>query len=753
MRHGSPVETQNLFQTASKWRSRRFSPRAVLLLCVLLCAQSLFGQAATTAPRPKIGLVFEGGGALGLAHIGVITWLEAHHIPVDYIAGTSMGGLVGGLYATGNSPAEIRQLMKSIDWDEVLRGQLPFQDLAYRRKEDRRDYPSLIELGLKRGLSFPGGLNSGQQVQYILDRAALPYSNISNFDQLPIPFRCVATEMNTGSAHVFKDGSLSEALRSTMSLPGIFEPVKTEDGKVYVDGGLLNNLPVDVVMTMGADVVIAVYLATAPFDKNAKQSIFSMMGDTIAVMIAANEKHNMEAADILITVNLTGYTALDYNAADKIADLGVEGAEKKARMLSSLSVDDKTWAEYIAKRNARKITRPPSIQFVEVEGTSDRLKSDIQRNLQKYVGTELDSKQLEVDINRLIGLGRFSSMNYDVAIRDGKEGLIISVNEKSYAPPVVNPAAILNGEDYTYVQPTIAARITFVDLGSFRSELRTDISLLSTYGLRTEYYHPFTPESRWFVAPNVQAFNSPFDLYVHNKEIAEYRLKQYGGGLDLGYQINRNSEIRAGYETVYETASLRLGNPNIEVTGGRLGTARVQYQYIGVDDPIVPRSGTNIYTSFGYTDAAPHAGSGFPIAQLRFSTFKRVSKPGSVFFSAQGGTTFGHNDTGLPPFSLGGGFRLGAYSANEIITNQFFLFQGGYIHQIGKINPLIGGNIYAIGFYEIAKPYGGLTPTALPQDVNGGVIVDTLLGPLFLGGAAGNSGNHKFYFSIGHLFN
>ena len=199
---------------------------AALLLMGLSAPPAALAQQASAVKRPKIGVAFEGGGALGLGHVGVLEWMEKNHIPVDYIAGTSMGGLVGGLYATGNSPAEIRTLMREIDWDEVLRGQIPFEDLAYRRKEDKRAYPNNIELGLRdKEVSMAGGLNSGQQVRFILDRAALPYSILKSFDDLPIPFRCVATDMGTGTAHVFKDGSLSDALRATMSLPAIFTPV------------------------------------------------------------------------------------------------------------------------------------------------------------------------------------------------------------------------------------------------------------------------------------------------------------------------------------------------------------------------------------------------------------------------------------------------------------------------------------------------------------------------------------------------
>ncbi len=217
----------------------------------------------------KVGLVLEGGGALGLAHIGVITWLEEHRIPVSYVAGTSMGGLVGGVYATGRSPAEVRELVSTIPWNTVLRGQVPFQNLTYRRKEDDYFYPGSIEFGLKKGLQFPDGFNSGQEVQFILDRVALPYSTMESFNDMPIPFGCVATDLITAKPYVFRSGSLSTALRSTMSLPGIFSPVKA-DGQVFADGGLLDNLPVDVAKQMGAELILAIHLETQPMSPERK---------------------------------------------------------------------------------------------------------------------------------------------------------------------------------------------------------------------------------------------------------------------------------------------------------------------------------------------------------------------------------------------------------------------------------------------------------------------------------------------------
>ena len=186
-------------------------------------------QSPPAKKRPTLGLALQGGGALGLAHVGVITWMEEHHIPIDYVAGTSMGGLVGGVYATGHNATELRQVVNSINWDQVMAGQTPFDDLSFRRKEDARDYPNSLEFGVRKGLQFPSGFNSGQQVLLILDKVAAPYSEVKSFNDLPIPFACVATDLVSGKAHVFRSGSLSLALRSTMSLPGIFSPVRDDD--------------------------------------------------------------------------------------------------------------------------------------------------------------------------------------------------------------------------------------------------------------------------------------------------------------------------------------------------------------------------------------------------------------------------------------------------------------------------------------------------------------------------------------------
>src|SRR3954471_14883163 len=296
----------------------------VCVTAALAAACSAAAQDETSPQKdPHIGLVLEGGAALGLAHIGVLQWLEEHRIPVNYVAGTSMGGLVGGLYATGNSPAEIRKLVEGIEWDVVLRGEVPYNDLSFRRKEDAENFPNGLEFGIKGGVRFPSGFNSGHQVGLILDQIALPYSGVKSFNDLPIPFACVGTDLVNDKAHVFRDGSLSTALRSTMSLPGIFTPVRAND-TVFVDGGLLNNLPVDVARDMGSDITIAIHLATKPLGANTPLSSVGVLGQSISVVIAANELRSMELADILVPVPLEKFSSTDYKKSDEIIKLGYD---------------------------------------------------------------------------------------------------------------------------------------------------------------------------------------------------------------------------------------------------------------------------------------------------------------------------------------------------------------------------------------------------------------------------------------------
>jgi NTE family protein len=709
--------------------------------------------AVSGAPRPRIGLVLEGGGALGFAHVGVIKWLEENRIPVDLIAGTSMGGLVGGVYASGESPAQIESLIRSVRWNEVLRGTTPYDDMSFRRKEDKRDYPNAFEFGLKHGAQFPSGFNSGEQVGLILDRIGLPYSEMKSFDDLPIPFRCVATDLASEKPYVFDRGSLAKAMRASMSLPAFFTPVH-DGSRVLVDGGLLDNLPVDVARQMGADIVIAVFLQDAPFNPKIPLSTVGVLVRSASVAVATNELRTIEEADILLTVHLERFDSSDYTQFEQIEPEGYKAAQAKSALLSRLRVDEDEWQRIVAARN-RKRRSVPVPQFLEVVGAEGDVLKGLQHELSGLAGAPVDFHELDDKMMEITGLGRFDRAGYRAVERNGQPGLAVkvAVEEKDYAPPTVHPALVIDGADYKNVQFAVGGRITFLDLGGFRSEWRNDFIAGSEYGLKTEYFHPFTSNTGWFVAPHGTADSSPFFVYQRNKLLADYRNRLMGGGVDLGYTFGRSAELRVGYEAGYQKINEDVGTPVVPEVRGRYGVTSFHYRLEHFDDPVIPRQGARLDSTFKFYDTAPGTPDAVPTGELRLGLAERTSERSSVLLFASGGTSFSTRDTGFPPFSLGGPLHLSAYGTNELLTNQYFLLQPAFLYNLWEISPLLKQNIYLLTMYEAGKAYGQPANTAkVAQDATLGVVFQTLFGPMLFGGSLGDSQHRKFFFEVGRFF-
>lgn len=735
---------------------RVFPVIALLLLPVSAAAQEPQVPAqpeapASTKPRLKIGVALEGGGALGLAHVGVLQWLEERHIPVDYIAGTSMGGLVGGFYATGKSPEEMKQLIERIDWDEILRDRTPYQDLSFLRKQDQRAYPNQLVLGLRKGLFLPAGLNAGHQIGLLIDRETLPYFGLTSFDALPIPFRCVATDLVSGKEFVFKDGSLAEALRATMSIPGAFTPV--HDGqRVYVDGGLVNNLPTNVVRQMGADIVIAVHLETQPMEAQNIQSLLSVLEQSVRAVISESELRGLANADAVVSVQLGHFGMRDFTKNQPIMETGYEAAKNKSKLLERFALTDAEWQDYVRDRESRRQASTPVPQFIQVQGTSAPAQEDIRRYLKAFTGKPLDAGKLDPALTRLTGGGRYDTLGYRIVERDGKEGLLIVVKEKDFGPPTLQPAFEVDGSEAGDIEFTLGTRLTLVDVAGFRSEWRTDFLFGNTYGISSELYRPFRGESKWFFAPHADASDTAFQIYAKNDPLADYRFYRMNIGSDIGYGFNRFSELRAGYEVGTLNTKLRLGTLQIPEVDGRVGSARLRYLMDYTDDPVIPRRGFRAESNFRWFEASPGATSAFPVMDAHLEYFQPVSRLASIFFSSEGGTTFGSRNTGIPQFFLGGASRLGAYGINELFGNQYYLFRGGYMHEIVSLPPFVGKKVYAIGSYEAGKMYGAANESKFPNDFSAGILAETSLGPFFVGGSVGDSGHYKWFFQLGRVF-
>ena len=338
-------------------RTNRLAFAFFVLILLLSCALHLRAQApadgtaaASSTHRPRIGLALSGGGAFGLAEIGIIEWLEENHIPVDRIAGTSMGGIIGSMYATGMSPSEMRKFAEKIDWDEALLPEPIYTQLSYRRKQDRRNYLIGAPLGIKHGLTGPNGYNPGQGVGLLLDRIAFPESGVRTFDDLPIPFRCVATDMQSGDVVVLSDGPLAQAVRASMAIPGVFTPVEI-NGRLLADGGMVQNIPVETVHSMDADVVIAVELRLPPGDIGQLGSLTGVLSRAIGVMIVQNERHSLALANEKISVDMKGFWVTDYSRVDELIKLGYTTAAAQSSGLMKYAITDPgEWQSYLEER-------------------------------------------------------------------------------------------------------------------------------------------------------------------------------------------------------------------------------------------------------------------------------------------------------------------------------------------------------------------------------------------------------------------
>ena len=494
-----------------------------------------------TKSRPTVGVALEGGGALGQAHVGVLKWFEEHHIPVDYVAGTSMGGLVGGLYATGKSSDQLRDMLLSADWTLLLAGGTAYEDLSFRRKEDAREIPNSLQIGLKHGARLPPGLNTGQQVNLLINRETLPYSTVQSFNDLPIPFRCVSTELVSGKAYVFENGLLSDAMRATMSIPGVFAPVREGD-KVFVDGGLVDNLPTDVVRKMGADVVIGVHLRISKVSAQEIQSAFEVLGRSVALVISETELRGMEGADLVVRADVEKYSTSDYEKTEELIQIGYDAAQAKAQILKPYELDDAAWSEYLKQKQSRVRTTIGTPQFIKLEGVQEaNAQENIRQFLQPLLGRPLSVREIEGYLNRLSGIGRYDSITYGMIQQGDRTGLLVRVHEKSYAPPTLLPAFVIDGTQPDNVTFTLGARLTFMDVWGFRSEWRNDFQFGQTYGLSSDLYRPFHPLSKWFFDPFVQA--SQYTLLTYNKSNpkADYRVDRVYGGLNFGYGFSRFS--------------------------------------------------------------------------------------------------------------------------------------------------------------------------------------------------------------------
>lgn len=705
--------------------------------------------------RPRIGLALSGGGALGLAEIGVIQWMEENHIPVDRIAGTSMGSIIGAMYATGMSPAEIKTFAKKINWDEALLPEPVYTQLSFRRKQDRRAYLVQAPLGLKHGFNGPNGLNSGQGVGLLLDRIAFPESGVASFDDLPIPFRCVATDMQSGEAVVLHDGPLAQALRASMAIPGMFTPVNL-NGRVLADGGMVQNIPVETARAMNADKVIAVELSLPPGDAKQLETLTGVLSRAIDVMITQNERQSLALADAKIGIDMKGFWATDYTRVDELIELGYKAAAgQSAAVLRYAIKDPAEWQRYIDERAARKRKPLKKVDTIEVTGANPDTDRRIQRELSKITRGPLDLRTLDQQLTHLAGQGQFDDLGYEGFVQNGVPALRVTAHEKSYGPPFVDLAVNVDGSGVAAFDFNAGARITFMDVAHHGAEWRNSLLFGSSNLAATEFYQPLG-QTGLFVAPYAFASKFARNSFSGLTRIAVFGDERAGGGFDIGYDSARRSEFRIGYELFDGKLSPLIGAAGLPIAKGSTGLFRARYVWDGQDSPSVPGSGTRVVATLSRVLQSPDLARAINQLDVQTSNFVPLGAKTSLFFDASGGTSF-HGSAGpFQVFVLGGPFRLGAYLPDQFLGNHYAYTSLGFRREMYRLPQLVGKKIYWGGWYEAGSAFGTAPgdpgPVVIRGSFNLGVIADTIVGPIAIAGSVSPTGQSRVNFSIGRLF-
>ncbi len=744
---------------------RRCNSSTFILTLVLFCfcktalsetpANNNPESSIANSQRPKIGLVLSGGGARGFAHIGVLKVLEENNVPVDYIVGTSMGSIIGGIYALGLTPEDIETGVTGIHWNKVFNDFARRTQKRFRRKLDNYDFFGVKRIGISNdSLELPPGIIEGQQIELALDRLAYPGFDIEDFDKLSIPYRAIATNIETGKPFIIKNGNIARAMRASMSIPGAL-PAISIDGVLLIDGGIANNIPVDVARSMGADVVIVVDVSEPLANKEDIQSGIDVTSQLTTIMtrrVADQQLATLTEKDILIIPAEKDISSSDFNEYPALIRAGEAAANEMLAALKKYSLSFEDYAEYkaalpkIARRN-------PVIDFIEIKNSTDLKDEIMQVRIHQKVGEVLDIAQLEEDLSSIYGLDYSSSVVYSVETRAGKTGLIIYVRDRQWARQYLQFGLSIESTFDAQSITNLHAAYTNPNLNNMAGEIRASGAVGSEPQLNVEYYQPMNVDLDFYVSTETGISTTVYPILIESN-------------VESVHSINRTYVAFSAGKTFAQTTDLNLG---IRYSDGRIKTisgrppvtpdflesyvyARLMHD--SLNNLILPTSG--FLGRLEFRANRKTLGSDVNLEQVKLSlsgaeSYQRYTILGR--FIAE--TTL--NDTSsqaqLNNLFLRGGFlELSGTIRNELLGQHFALAEAVFYRRLGDISllPMYAGFSLETGntwFYR-----SDISTSDLRYAGSMFVAADTFIGPVYLALGATDRGELAVYFNIGNTF-
>jgi len=732
-------------------------------VAALLVSAAFFSQAASAQPdeaaaeaasRIRVGLVLGGGGARGAAHIGVLKELERLRIPVDAIAGTSMGAVVGGLYATGIKAEALEQLVSSLDWTAALTDKSARKDLSFRRKQDDRQFPVNFELGVRGSeLLLPKGVIQGQKLDLLLRELTLRASHVKDFDDLAIPFRAVASDIVAGEAVVLGDGDLTMAIRASMSVPGVFAPARV-NGKLLVDGGLIGNLPVNVMQEMGVDVIIAVDVEFPLYESEELSSVLAISEQMLTILIRKETLRQIDrltGEDILIRPELGTYASANFADIVDTIEPGRQAALQQSDRLQELSLSESDWDAYLLQRELEP-NKNEELAFVRVVHDGKLSPKVLESRLSVHAGDRIDATVLARNANQLYGLQLYEHVGYRLIDENGATGVEYRAVAKSWGPNFLQFGVSLEDDFEGSTAFNLSTRMTRAGINRMGAEWRTDLQVGTEPAMFTEFYQPLSFDSRVFVAPRLELSQSNLNAFSANEAIARYRITASELGLDIGRELGTVGEFRVGLYRGGGNARVKVGDPSLPNFDFETGGAFASLRFDSLDNSRFPRKGLLANVRWNLSRPGMGADLNFDTIEGDYSqTWSRGKS--SLQLGLSYATTLGSDDNVQNFFPLGGFLRMSGLQLGEISGPHAALARLVYYRRVGDST---GGLFETPVYLGVSAEAGNVWQTREEigfdtMSLNGSVFVaiDSFIGPVYLAAGFAEDGQSNVYLFIG----
>jgi NTE family protein len=730
------------------------------LFCVLLgsAAIALADQHQNVeTPRPKVAIVLGGGGAHGVAHLGVLQELERQRVPIDLVVGTGFGGVIGGLYASGMSVTEISDFLFETDWDNVFDPDTRREDLSFRRKADDEDFLIKYRVGVKDGhAQLPTSLVPNEKLGQLLQSATANTKGLENFDALPVPFRTVAMDLLTGDEVVLDSGALDRAILATLSSPGTLPPVMIEQTPL-ITGSLVNNLPVNVAREWGADIVIVVDIGTYIRTEDDLSSIFAIVDQVGHVLQRKNSQasiRQLDDTDILVQPDILPFKETDVREPERNVKEGAQSISALAVRFDNIRLDEQKFSALSAERLARR-SMDPIISKIELQNESKVDDAVIMAQLSQALNEPLDKEALEEDLRKIYGIGEFSSVEFD--LRDVGESSILQLRavESHTGNRFWRFGISLQDDLEGNSSYTGSASMTWTNLNKFGAEWRSVFRIGERQQVSTEFYQPLVRSGRYFLSASAAYLESNVNIFVDSEIVGQSRVTDVTGVLRVGRIFGNSGQVSLGVLRGTGSTEANIGS-NIPSGDFEIGGYTVSAAYDTYDNIYFPKNGAR--ATLGWVGQRQSVGASFDVDVVtgNFGTAKTWGDQtlvAGVTLQSQLEDVAGVQNL----VTTGGLFNLSGYQTDELSGRHTAVGRAIYFRSF-RSNPLRGfldATMYFGGSLEIGNAWQDSGDVSFSNTITAGSLflgADTFIGPVYLAGGLAEGGNSALYLFVGRPF-